>query len=78
MHQKPFLNKKVVDTIGAGDSFNSGFLHKYLKDEPLSECLKFGALTGAVSTTRSGGTKAFENTETIKAIAKSEFNYIIT
>jgi sugar/nucleoside kinase (ribokinase family) len=78
VHQKPFLNTDVADTIGAGDSFNAGFLHKYLKHEPLPECLKFGALMGAISTTRSGGTGAFENLDLVKATAKSAFNYIIT
>ncbi len=56
IHQRPFLNKEVADSIGAGDSFNSGFLHKYLQGEPLPVCLEFGALTGAINTTRSGGT----------------------
>ena len=77
IHQKPFLNKKVADSIGAGDSFNSGFLHMYLKKEPLSKCLEFGALTGAINTTRSGGTGAFENLDLVKDIAKSSFNYIL-
>ena len=78
IHQKPFLNKKVADSIGAGDSFNSGFLHKYLKNAPLSECLEFGALTGAINTTRSGGTGAFESLDLVKSIARSAFNYTLT
>jgi sugar/nucleoside kinase (ribokinase family) len=77
-HQKSFLNEEVADSIGAGDSFNSGFLHKYLQNEPLTECLEFGTLTGAINTTRAGGTAAFENLDLVKAIAKSEFNYILT
>jgi sugar/nucleoside kinase (ribokinase family) len=77
-HQKPFLNKKVADSIGAGDSFNSGFLYKYLRKEALTDCLEFGALTGAVNTTRSGGTGAFENLDLVKSIAKSAFNYTLT
>ena len=76
-HQKPFLNKKVADSIGAGDSFNSGFLYKYLQNSALPECLEFGALTGAINTTRSGGTGAFENLDLVKSIAKSAFNYTL-
>jgi sugar/nucleoside kinase (ribokinase family) len=49
----------VVDAIGAGDSFNAGFLHGYVRRWPIEECLQFGALTGAWSTTVSGGTDAF-------------------
>jgi sugar/nucleoside kinase (ribokinase family) len=78
INQKPFLNKEVVDSIGAGDSFNSGFIHKYLQAKPLQECLEFGALTGAINTTRSGGTNAFENLNLVKTIASSSFNYELT
>lgn len=58
---EPFLNKKVIDAIGAGDSFNSGFITKFVAGEPLEESLRFGNLTGAVSTTAAGGTGAFAN-----------------
>jgi sugar/nucleoside kinase (ribokinase family) len=77
LHQKPFLNTKVADSIGAGDSFNAGFLHKYLNKASLTECLEFGALTGAINTTRSGGTAAFRSIALVKEIAQSEFNYIL-
>ena len=49
----------VVDAIGAGDSFDAGFLHGYLRQWPLEECLALGNLAGAWSTTESGGTDAF-------------------
>jgi sugar/nucleoside kinase (ribokinase family) len=78
IHQQPFLNKDVVDSIGAGDSFDSGFIHKYLQNKPLQECLEFGALTGAINTTRSGGTNAFENLELVKTIASSSFNHTLS
>jgi sugar/nucleoside kinase (ribokinase family) len=78
MHQPPFLNKEVVDSIGAGDSFDSGFIHKYLQGKSLKECLEFGALTGAINTTRSGGTNAFENLNLVKTIARSSFNYTLS
>ncbi len=51
-----------VDTIGAGDSFNAGFLHAWLRgDDPL-RAAAFGNLTGALSTLRPGGTEAFRDT----------------
>lgn len=49
----------AVDTIGAGDSFDAGFLHRFIQEADIRECLKFGNLAGALSATRSGGTEAF-------------------
>jgi sugar/nucleoside kinase (ribokinase family) len=49
----------AVDTIGAGDSFDAGFLHQFIRGAKIDECLRYGNLTGALSTTRSGGTEAF-------------------
>jgi sugar/nucleoside kinase (ribokinase family) len=52
-----------VDTIGAGDSFNSGFLFAWLKGLPLDQCALAGNITGALSTLQAGGTEAFRNRE---------------
>ncbi len=49
----------AVDTVGAGDSFDAGFLHEYVKGSDLPTCLASGNRTGAFSTTRPGGTEAF-------------------
>jgi sugar/nucleoside kinase (ribokinase family) len=73
----PYLNESVVDTVGAGDSFNAGFIFKYIRGENISECQKFGNLMGAVSTTAAGGTKAFKNYESFRKTAKDTFGVII-
>jgi sugar/nucleoside kinase (ribokinase family) len=48
-----------VDTVGAGDSFDAGFLHEYVQGSDLQKCLESGNAAGALSTTRPGGTEAF-------------------
>jgi len=55
------LSVTVVDTVGAGDSFDAGFLHQWLHGAPLDRCLAFGNVTGAFSVTRSGGTESFQD-----------------
>jgi len=52
---------QAVDTVGAGDSFDAGFLHEYVRGSDLSACLASGNLAGAFSTTRPGGTEAFRD-----------------
>jgi len=51
----------VVDPVGAGDSFDAGFLHQYLRGADLTTCLASGNLAGALSVTRPGGTEAFRD-----------------
>jgi sugar/nucleoside kinase (ribokinase family) len=51
----------MVDPIGAGDTFDAGFVHKFIRGAKTEECLKFANVTGALSVTRPGGTEAFRD-----------------
>ncbi|HET6175530.1 MAG TPA: sugar kinase [Candidatus Sulfotelmatobacter sp.] len=51
----------AVDTVGAGDSFDAGFLHQYVRGADIPACLVSGNMAGALSTTRPGGTEAFRD-----------------
>ncbi|MFZ5942471.1 MAG: carbohydrate kinase family protein [Bacteroidota bacterium] len=72
-HKQSYLNTEVVDAIGAGDSFNAGFIYRYIQQRPLEECIDFGALTGAVNTTAAGGTGAFSSREAVFMTIKERF-----
>lgn len=63
----PAVNVQVVDPVGAGDSFDAGFLHQFVRGADLQTCLGYGNLCGAFSTTACGGTEAFRDTRAIKA-----------
>ena len=60
-----FSSKSVkvtpVDPVGAGDSFDAGFLSQYVRGADIAACLTSGNLAGAFSTTRPGGTEAFRD-----------------
>jgi sugar/nucleoside kinase (ribokinase family) len=57
----PSLTVTAVDAVGAGDSFDAGFLHQYLQGSDLPTCLASGNRAGALSVTRPGGTEAFRD-----------------
>ena len=54
----PAMEVDVVDTTGAGDSFNAGFLHAWLRDLSLAEALRCGVVCGSLSTRGLGGCEA--------------------
>ena len=54
-------NVTKVDDIGAGDTFNAGFIHLYIAEAKLEDCLAFANIAAAYSVTKEGGTEAFRN-----------------
>ena len=49
---------QVADTVGAGDSFDAGFLYGFLHGWPLPKTLRLAAVCGALSTRQPGGVAA--------------------
>jgi hypothetical protein len=52
------LPVQVLDTTGAGDCFNAGFMYGLLRGAPVEVCLEYANLCGAISTTAHGGKAA--------------------
>ena len=73
--QKALLNEHVVDCIGAGDSFNSGFITRLAAGDPLDKCQEYGNMTGAVNTTAAGGTTAFTSREDVERVGRERFGW---
>ena len=61
----PAVQVDCVDPVGAGDSFDAGFLYRYISGADLRACLHYGNLAGALSTTMPGGTEAFRDREQV-------------
>lgn len=70
-----FLNAEVSDCIGAGDSFDAGFIHLFLKGGEVTACIEQGNIIGAINTTHAGGTGAFKSKQYIQNIAKEKFSF---
>ena len=49
------LKVRAIETTGAGDAFNGGFLHAWLQGADLAACLRTGNVCGALSTRVPGG-----------------------
>jgi sugar/nucleoside kinase (ribokinase family) len=58
VYRAPSLTVNVVDTVGAGDSFDAGFIYGYLNGWNPARCLRMGTVCGALSTRAMGGTSA--------------------
>ena len=63
----PPIDVRYRDAVGAGDSFNAGFLYGYINGWSLPQCLELGNLSGAYSTTQAGGVAAFRDRSAMHA-----------
>jgi sugar/nucleoside kinase (ribokinase family) len=63
-----------VDTIGAGDSFNAGFLSAFVRGKAPEECAALGNRAAALSTLRPGGTEAFRDAQLLRQFMEGAEN----
>jgi len=55
IYRVPSIPVDAVDTTGAGDNFNAGFIAAWLKKKKLKECVAWGNITAGLSITVPGG-----------------------
>jgi sugar/nucleoside kinase (ribokinase family) len=61
-----------INTTGAGDSFNAGFLYAYLNGFDMRTCLRWGCACGALSTTQIGGIKGQPTVSEVKSFLEMQ------
>lgn len=73
--KSPAFPVKVVDTTGAGDSFNAGFIYKSIvKSGTKSEALRFANACGAIATTRVGGASSVPSASEVETFLAQHQN----
>lgn len=60
---------QVIDTVGAGDSFNAGFLYGFIQQWSLKQSLQLALACGSLSTQAAGGTTAQPTLEEALSLA---------
>ena len=63
---------ETVDTTGAGDCFNAGFLYAWLRGEKPERCLEIANICGALSTRALGGIDGFPSVQELRQIEQEQ------
>ncbi len=63
----------MVDDIGAGDTFDAGFIHAFLLGAKLEDCLAYANIAAAYSVTKPGGTEAFRDRKALSSFIREQW-----
>jgi sugar/nucleoside kinase (ribokinase family) len=66
--ESPAFTVSAMDSTGAGDSFDAGFLHAWLRGLSLADAMRWGNACGALSTRGVGGTARQADADEAKAL----------
>lgn len=69
--ESPAFALDAVDSTGAGDSFDAGFLHAWLDGYPLVEAMRWGNACGVLSTRGLGGTAQQADADEARALLEA-------
>ncbi|WP_264184019.1 sugar kinase [Bacillus shivajii] len=72
VYADPVKPKSVVDTVGAGDGFNAGYVYSYLNGKSLEESLHFANVIGSMVVTVSGDNEGLPYVEDVLAKVNNE------
>jgi sugar/nucleoside kinase (ribokinase family) len=65
------MDVEVIDTTGAGDAFNAGFIYAYRQGRPISDCLEYGNACGSLCVMATGGAGADLTPRRIEGMIKA-------
>ena len=68
VYSEPGFPVEVVDSTGAGDNFNAGFLYGHLRGLSMQHSLRIACVCGAMSTRALGGIQAQLSLESLREI----------
>lgn len=57
VYRQPAVAVPMVDATGAGDAFNGGFLHAFLRGSGWEDCLRAGNICGSLAAAQPGGSQ---------------------
>ncbi len=66
-YKKEAFKVKPIDTVGAGDGFDAGYIYSYLNDMTIEERLTFANAVGGLVTTVSGDNEGLPELEDVEA-----------
>ena len=68
--RKSGMKVNAVDTTGAGDAFNGGFLHLWMQAAEIEQCLQAGNICGALSTRVAGGSAGAPTAQQLRRLLR--------
>ncbi|TMW72286.1 sugar kinase [Alteribacter natronophilus] len=68
----PVKAKNVVDTVGAGDGFNAGYIYSYLNGKSLEESLRMANTVGSMVVSVSGDNEGLPYLEDVEALLSNK------